>query len=100
MLTMIHYKSIIQGVNKIHTQYVERSKHMSVSNSLNTELLKQAVETSGITVTRLAVEVGITRESLYNKLRKDTEFTASEIIAVSRALKLTNEQRDHIFFGQ
>lgn len=69
-------------------------------NSLNTELLKEAIHGSGITMTKLAETIGITRESLYNKVRKDTEFTVSEINGITKALGLSNAQRSKIFFGR
>ena len=69
-------------------------------NSLNTVRLRSAIDESGITITALAKKMGISRESLYNKIDRKTEFTASEIGIVSNALHLTSESRDAIFFGE
>jgi len=68
-------------------------------NSLNTQRLKNAINDSGVTITALAKKVGISRESLYNKIERKTEFTVSEIRSVSDALHLSNEDRDAIFFN-
>ena len=68
-------------------------------NSLNTKSLRTAIDESGMTITALAKRMGISRESLYNKIDRKTEFTASEIGIVSDALRLTSESRDAIFFG-
>ena len=68
-------------------------------NSLNSNSLKKAIEDSGMTMTALARIIGISRESLYNKVDRRTEFTASEICRMSNALHLSNESRDAIFFG-
>lgn len=68
-------------------------------NSLNTDSLKTAIDGSGITITALAKKMDISRESLYNKIYRKTEFTASEIDALSSALHLSREHRDAIFFG-
>ena len=68
-------------------------------NSLNPERLNVAIEESGMTLTALAKKLSISRESLYNKINRKTEFTASEIGKMSSALHLTNEARDAIFFG-
>ena len=57
-------------------------------NSLNTQRLKNAINDSGVTITALAKKVGISRESLYNKIERKTEFTVSEIRSVSDALHL------------
>ena len=51
-------------------------------------------------VQTLAEKTGILRETLYNKIRGISEFKASEIAALTKALKLTSEQRDAIFFAE
>lgn len=66
---------------------------------LNAALLASKVEESGITITALATKCGMTRESYYNKLAGESEFKASEIHALTRALHLTKAERDAIFFG-
>ena len=68
-------------------------------NSLNTGKLRVAIDESGMTITALAKKMGISRESLHNKINRKTEFTASEIGVVSDLLRLTSESRDAIFFG-
>ena len=65
----------------------------------DTEQLKTAIDISGLTVTFIAGKMAISRESLYNKLNGSTEFKASEIVALSRILNLTNKERDNIFFN-
>ena len=67
--------------------------------SFNSQRLKQAIDESGITITALAKKVGISRESMYNKIENKTEFTVSEIGLISSALHLSNEARDAIFFN-
>lgn len=69
-------------------------------NSLNTEKLKDVIAQTGITMTALSGRIGISREALYNKVERKTEFTASEIMKLSEALHLSTDCRDDIFFGQ
>lgn len=69
-------------------------------NSLKPELLRKAIDDSGITMTNMAKKIGISRESLYNKLEKKSEFSVSEINSIQQILHLTNSARDVIFFGK
>lgn len=66
----------------------------------NTELLSEEISSSGVTITFIAVRLGITREGLYKKLNGETEFKASEIVAMQDILHLTNKKRDTIFFAK
>ena len=61
------------------------------------ELLRDLIKESEFTVTSLANKIGIARETLHKKLNGETEFTAREIVAISKALKLTKVMRDKIF---
>lgn len=64
---------------------------------MNKQLLKDSIKDSGMSVTAIAKKSGMVRETLYNKIESGN-FYASEIIALSRALRLTREERDAIFF--
>lgn len=61
------------------------------------EALKKAIKDSGMTVTAIADKSRMERTTLYNRLKGIGEFTASEIVGLTYALKLTKPQRDHIF---
>ena len=50
--------------------------------------LKKAIDDSGMTMTAIAKKGGIARETLYNRLNGIGEFTASEIVGLSYALKV------------
>lgn len=63
----------------------------------NTLLLKDKISESGMTVKAIAEKTGILRETLYNKMAGRSEFTASEIVALSELLKLSKDDRDNIF---
>ena len=51
-----------------------------------------------MTMVAIAQKSGITRETLYNKLKGQGEFKASEIVGLTKALRLSTEARDAIFF--
>ena len=64
----------------------------------NTKVLKEKIESSGMKVGYIAIQIGITPAGLYKKLRNKSEFKASEIMAIARVLNLTSDERDAIFF--
>lgn len=66
-------------------------------SKLNKQLLRDAIKDSGMSVTAIAKKSGMVRETLYNKIESGN-FYASEILALTRALRLTREERDAIFF--
>ena len=61
------------------------------------ELLKQTIEDRGISIMKLSQKSHIDRATLYNRLKNRGEFTASEILGISEALKLSVTERDEIF---
>ena len=64
------------------------------------ELLKNKIESSGMTMSSVAKKSGIVRETLYNRLNGIGEFTASEIVGLSKTLRLSVEERDQIFLNE
>ena len=85
MLTEIHSGDI---VNLVHGK--------EVIILANVELLKKKMEESGMTVSAIADKSGILRETLYNRM-KTGNFYASEIVSLTRVLRLTRKERDEIF---
>ena len=85
MLTKIHSGDI---VNLVHGR--------EVIILANVELLKKKMEESGMTVSAIADKSGILRETLYNRM-KTGNFYASEIVSLTRVLRLTRKERDEIF---
>ena len=51
------------------------------------KLLKERITDSGMTVKAICEKSGILRETFYNRL-KGGEFTASEIVGLTKTLKL------------
>lgn len=62
-------------------------------------LLLQAITDSGMTKKTIAERAGFSRERLYTIL-EGSECRASEIEGLARALRLTNANRDKIFFAK
>ncbi len=61
--------------------------------------LKEKLNEYGTTMGILSKKIGISRHSLYNKVKSKTEFKASEIANISQFLKLTDEDVNLIFFN-
>ena len=69
-----------------------------MSNSItDTELLNAKIKDSGMTIVAIAEKTGIDRATLYNRFKGKGEFTASEIVSLSKVLRLTKPERDKIF---
>jgi DNA-binding phage protein len=64
------------------------------------KMLREVIESSGMTMVALAKKSGILRETLYARLSSGGDFKASEIVGLVRALRLTKQQRDSIFFAE
>ncbi|MFR6072721.1 MAG: hypothetical protein ACLUHF_06660 [Faecalitalea cylindroides] len=62
--------------------------------------LKSKIDSSGMAFSFIAKESGILRETLYNRLHGIGDFTASEIVGLSRTLRLTKDERDLIFLNE
>lgn len=62
--------------------------------------LKEKINNSGMTFSSIAKKSGILRETLYNRLNGVSDFTAAEIVGLSRTLKLTKSERDDIFLNE
>lgn len=61
-------------------------------------LLNKKIKDSGMTMVAIAEKSGMSRETLYNKLSGNSDFKASEIMGISETLRLSNAERDEIFF--
>ena len=65
----------------------------------NRELLNERIDASGFKRQYIAEQLGITRESLGNKIAGRSEFVASEIKTLCQLLKINNADMKRIFFA-
>lgn len=63
----------------------------------NLEMLKAKIEESGMTIETLANRANMERYTLDRRLRGQGEFTVSEAVGISRALRLKVSERNDIF---
>ena len=64
------------------------------------ELLQFKIDNSGMKVTAIAEKSGILRATLYNRMAGKGDFTAREIVGLTKTLGLTKKERDDIFFNR
>ena len=64
---------------------------------VDSDRLKNTIEDRGMAIVKLSEKTGIDRATLYNRFNGKGEFTASEIVSIADALRLTNSERDSIF---
>ena len=64
------------------------------------QLLDEAIKKSGLRTDYLAENLGITRVNFSNKKNGHQDFRTSEIFVLCTLLKLTDEERDAIFFSK
>lgn len=64
------------------------------------ELLKKAIERSGLKISFIADKMGISRQAFHVKLKSSHTFRANEILNLSKILNLSFEEREKIFFAQ
>lgn len=66
----------------------------------DTNLLQEVIKKSGLKLQFLADSLGISRTALGNKIQNETEFKASEILALCVLLKIEDpELKEKIFFA-
>ena len=61
-------------------------------------LLKERISDSGMTMVSVAKRAEMGRVTLYNRLNGSGDFTASEIVGLTKALNLSKADREKIFF--
>lgn len=64
----------------------------------DSQILRDKIEQSGYKLGFIALSLNLTRQGLRKKLDNESEFKASEIQSLKNLLKLTNKERDEIFF--
>ena len=65
----------------------------------DSQKFKDYMKERGYTVKTLAEQVGISHESLYQKIGNERAFKATEIMRISEILGMSTSDRDEIFFA-
>lgn len=63
----------------------------------NMKLLKEFIDRSGISLTNIAKQLGITYVALNNKLKGKYAFTLDESLQLKKILNLTQSEWDAVF---
>ena len=64
----------------------------------DTIALKEAIKSSGVSITHIAEKMGCSRNRVY-AIMNGSDITAMEITLITDCLHLTREKRDSIFFA-
>ncbi len=92
----VHYFSDFLLTNMSTSCIMEEESEVT---NMDSEMLRKKIDSSMIPKSCIAGCLGITRETLYRKLRGEREFKTSEIKRLATLLHLSNEERDSIFFA-
>lgn len=63
----------------------------------NMNLLRDKIDNSGISISHIARQMGVARETIYNKLNSG-DFKVSEAVTLANILKLSKKEIEQIFF--
>lgn len=66
---------------------------------MNLTYLNDRIVLSRIPITAIAEEMGLSRQSLYLKMKGEREFKSSEVTKLCEILRLTDEERMLVFFA-
>ena len=67
---------------------------------MNLKYLNDRIVLSRIPITAIAEELGLSRQSLYNKMKGEREFKTSEVTKLCGILRLTDEEKRLVFFTE
>ena len=65
----------------------------------NQNLLKAKIIERAVSVLEICNELGICEATFYRKLSREGDFSRFEIGKIAKILKLSNDERDKIFFA-
>lgn len=65
----------------------------------NTEKLKEKINKTGYKIGHLCKLLGLSRGGFWKKINNHSEFNASEIKKIADILKLSEEEKNNIFFN-
>lgn len=66
---------------------------------MQNEMLRKVIDDQGLKMSALADKVGMSRQSLYLKIKGDREFDQGEMMSLKKALRLSDKEFMAIFFG-
>ena len=66
---------------------------------VNVEMLKREINEIGVSKIKLAEACGFTRQTLDNTLATPATFTAADVYALTKALRISKERAMEIFFA-
>ena len=84
----------------LYTRGVLKETFLNGVLKMKTNELMGEIAREGYTIPSLATSIGIGKKALYEKMSGKSQFKQREIVAISKALKLSNEKMLNIFFAE
>lgn len=66
---------------------------------MNIDDLNAEIARCRLSIPKLAEKIGISKKTLYSRMRGETPFNQDEIVSISNVLNLNNKQILNIFFA-
>lgn len=67
---------------------------------MNVDNLNAEIARCRLSIPALAKRIGMSKKTLYSRMREETPFNQKEIVAISNILNLSDEQILNIFFAK
>lgn len=67
---------------------------------VNTQLLDKKIDESGLRISYITEQMGITRQAFDKKKKNAYRFRVAEMYVLADLLKLNNEEKKEIFFAE
>lgn len=72
---------------------------MKCGDIMNIDNLNAEIARRRLTIPVLAEKMGISKKTLYSRIKQQTSFTQKEIVSISKILNLNDQQIMDIFFN-
>ena len=72
---------------------------MKCGDTMNVDNLNAEIARRRLTIPVLAKKMGISKKTLYSRIKQQTSFTQKEIVSISKILELNDQQIMDIFFN-
>lgn len=79
------------------TQHIVESEEKKM---VNTQLLDERIEASGLKISHIVENLGLSRQGFDKKRKGITPFRVAEIYVISDLLRLTNDEKSKIFYSE
>ena len=80
--------------------YTQLAETQGGENMFNQNLLKAKLLEKGVSIIELCNNLGICEATFYRKMARNGDFSRFEIKKITETLRISDDERDRIFFAQ